>query len=138
MINYLGNYTHRIAISNYRLVKIEGERVFFKVRDPNDPAKKKTTSLHAKEFMRRFLLHVLPSGFVRMRHFGLLGNRHKKKNIAVIRALNNVIHKVKEAVKETWKELLLRLTGIDPDKCPRCKSGTMVENFTVNGFANSS
>jgi len=138
VINYLGNYTHRIAISNYRLVKIEGDRVFFKVRDPKDPAKKKTMSLHAKDFMRRFLLHVLPSGFVRMRHFGLLGNRYKKKNIAAIRALNNIVEKVKEAIKETWKELLFRLTGINPDKCPRCHTGTMVDAFTEKGFLNSS
>ena len=95
VISYLGNYTHRIAISNYRLVKAEADRVFFKIRDPEDPAKKKTMSLHVKEFMRRFLLHVLPKGFVKIRHFGLLGSRLKKRKIAVIRGLHKIVQEVK-------------------------------------------
>lgn len=120
VIKYLGQYTHRIAISNFRLVKIEDERVYFKVRDNNNPGEKKVMSLHVKEFMRRFLLHILPKGFVRIRHFGLLANRYKKVKVVIIRQLQGVKESLKIALEKTWKNFLLEVTGKDPDKCPAC------------------
>lgn len=128
VLSYLGKYTHRIAISNYRIVKLENERVFFKVRDNKSPEKQKIMSLHVTEFMRRFLLHVLPKGFVRMRHFGLLGNRYKKEKIAIIRKLNGVLEKLISKVEEDWKGMLRRLTEINPDLCPKCRDG-FLENI---------
>jgi len=138
VINYLGQYTHRIAISNYRLVKIEGEMIEFKVRDRSDPTKKKTMSLHVKEFMRRFLSHVLPKGFVRIRHYGLLGNRSKKQKLAIIRKIHGITSSIKTGVKEVWKDLLYRLTGIEADRCPKCKLGKMIEKTFFQQLINSS
>ena len=125
VLKYLGQYTHRIAISNYRLVKLEGEKVHFKYRDPDDPSKKKVMVLHVREFMRRFLLHILPKGFVRIRHYGLLGSRSKKVNILIIRKLSGIKEQIKEKVEETWKQILNRIMGIDVEQCPKCKSGTL-------------
>jgi hypothetical protein len=124
-LSYLGKYTHRIAISNYRLVKLEGETIFFKVRDQNSPKNSKVMSLNVVEFMRRFLLHVLPKGFVRIRHFRLLGNRYKKEKIGIIRKLQNVIEKLLPKVEEDWCAMLIRLTSIDPDLCPDCRVGKL-------------
>lgn len=134
MIKYLGKYTHRIAISNYRLIKIESEHVYFKVRDPKKPDKKTVTKLHVKEFMRRYLLHILPSGFVRIRHFGILGNRFKKENISIIRKLNNIINLVVEKAPEDWKTMLKRVTGINVDRCPKCTDGEMIISGVHQSF----
>ncbi|TVQ73048.1 MAG: IS91 family transposase [Oceanospirillales bacterium] len=139
VISYLGQYTHRIAISNYRLVALDGDMVTFKVRDNDNPGEKKVMTLHVKEFMRRFLLHVLPKGFVRIRHFGFLSSRAKKAKIATIRALIGLANYLSgKAEKETWKELLLRKTGIDADRCPKCKIGFLIEVRSLYPFINSS
>ncbi len=129
VIEYLGQYTHRIAITNYRLVKIDGENVHFKVRDRDNPKEKKILVLSAREFMRRFLLHVLPRGYVRIRHFGLLGSRLKKMKIAVVRQLQGVAAKVRDALLESWQDILKRTTGIDPERCPNCKTGMLRESL---------
>jgi len=71
--------------------------------------------LHVKEFMRRFLLHILPKGFVRIRHFGLLANRYKKIKVEIIRQLQGVKESLKVALEKTWKDILLEATGKDPD-----------------------
>lgn len=131
VIEYLGQYTHRIAITNYRLVKLEGENVHFKVRDRENPKQKKIMVLHVKEFMRRFLLHVLPKRYVRIRHFGLLGSRLKKMKIAIVRQLQGVVVQAKEKIKESWQEILKRVTGIDPERCPSCKNGTLKTLFSL-------
>jgi len=138
VIDYLGDYTHRIAISNYRLVGLEGENVVFKVRDKQNPAKKKLMRLHVREFMRRFLLHVLPKGFVRIRHYGFLGSRSKNEKISIIRLIQGVVEKVKAAVKETWEQTLLRLTGLDAKLCPECQKGTMLDYHPLKLLLNSS
>jgi predicted Zn-ribbon and HTH transcriptional regulator len=126
VINYLGQYTHRIAISNYRLVKMEGETVHFKVRDPKNPKQKKITALHVKEFMRRFLLHILPKRFVRIRHYGLLGTRIKKLAIAIIRTIQHVPQIIGQKIESSWKDILIRVTGLDPDRCPKCNVGMLI------------
>lgn len=138
VINYLGNYTHRIAISNYRLIKIEDGKVFFKCRNRDDPKTKKVVSLRVEEFMRRFLLHVLPKKFVRIRHFGLLGNRLRKEKIAIVRKLNGIVEKVQEVLQESWQQILERVTGICVKVCPKCRSGTLVEVAELSGILNSS
>lgn len=131
VIAYLGQYTHRIAITNYRLVKIDGDEVHFKVRDRENPAEKKVMVLPAREFMRRFLLHVLPRGYVRIRHFGLLGSRLKKLKIAIVRQIQGVVTKVKERLIESAEQILKRVTGIDPDLCPICKTGALKKLFRL-------
>jgi hypothetical protein len=77
VLRYLGAYTHRVAISNHRLVSFDGEKISFRFRDSAHGNKKRLMTLCADEFLRRFLLHVLPRGFVRIRHFGFLASRRR-------------------------------------------------------------
>jgi hypothetical protein len=87
VLKYLARYTHRVAISNRRLVGMKGGRVSFRYKDYARGGKRRTMELEATEFLRRFLLHVLPTGFVRIRHYGLLSNRHRREKLAVCREL---------------------------------------------------
>src|SRR4051812_2764402 len=87
VLKYLARYTHRVAISNRRLVKVEAGQVFFRWKDYADGNQQKVMALEAVEFVRRFLLHVVPSGFVRIRHYGLQANRVRAKNLARCRIL---------------------------------------------------
>ena len=88
--NYLARYTHRVAISNHRLLAFENDRVSFRWKDYAHGSKKKIMTVSADEFLRRFLLHVLPKGFVRIRHFGLFANRRRGNMLARCRALLGV------------------------------------------------
>ena len=137
VLNYLGNYTHRVAISNYRLLKIEDDHVHFRYRDYRDDNKQKVMALHAREFMRRFLLHVLPSRFVRIRHCGLLGSRSKKRNLEKARTILGVTRTevAEPAVAEKekpatatadWKTWLKAKTGRDVTRCASCKDGRLI------------
>lgn len=127
VIEYLGRYTHRVAISNERLVKLEGDRVSFRYRDRNDHDTVKLMSVDASEFIRRFLLHILPDGFMKIRHYGILSNRNRKTKLALCKELLGIDHPQKhEHEKESWQELLQRITGLDPRICPFCGKGTMV------------
>jgi hypothetical protein len=87
VLQYLGNYTHRIVISNRRLVALEDGKVSFRWRDSAHKNKKRVMALRVEEFLRRFFLHVLPTGFVRIRHFGLFANRSRKVSLALCRSL---------------------------------------------------
>jgi hypothetical protein len=87
VLRYLGRYTHRVAISNHRLVSFDGERVAFRWKDYARGNKQRLMTLPALEFLRRYVQHVLPHGFVRIRQFGFLANRHRSKSIALIREL---------------------------------------------------
>jgi hypothetical protein len=82
-------------------------------------------TVDANEFIRRFLLHVLPDRFVKIRHYGLLGNRCRREKLAVCRKLLACTHKESEKESETWQDALLRLTGVDVTQCPVCKEGRM-------------
>lgn len=126
VLNYLGRYTHRIAISNHRLVDVSEEGVSFTYRDSRDENKKKVDSITGEEFIRRFLLHTLPSGFVRIRHYGFLGSRKKKKNLEKCReALKATPPTPAPKPAATPEERLLKLTGIDVLACPSCRQGRM-------------
>ncbi len=87
VMDYLGRYTHRVAISNDRLVKLENNRVTFRYRDRNDNDTVKLMTLDASEFIRRFLLHILPAGFMKIRYYGILSNRNRKCKLAVCKSL---------------------------------------------------
>jgi hypothetical protein len=128
VMDYLGRYTHRVALSNDRLVKIEGSQVTFRWRDSADGNKIKRITLEAFEFIRRFLLHVLPDQFVKIRYYGILSHRSRKGKLLQCKRLLGVVmdHEPKEDPKETWEDLLTRLTGIDPRVCPFCGKGKMI------------
>ena len=128
VIEYLGRYTHKTAISNRRIVKIEGDRVFFKYRDRKDGDTEKVLNLPSVEFLRRFMLHALPKGFQRIRHCGFLSNRRKKKNLAQILQLTNPVRLIQikfEGQKSpiTAASFMLKKLGIDITRCPRCGTG---------------
>jgi len=127
VLQYLGRYTHRIAISNNRILTNRKGNVSFFWRDYADDNRKKTMTLKADEFIRRFLLHVLPSRYVRIRHFGLLANRNRKDAIAACREFLGTGQTVAQesARQETWQEQLLRICGIDVTVCPVCQKGRM-------------
>jgi Putative transposase/Transposase zinc-binding domain len=127
VLQYLGRYTHRIAISNNRILTIRDGTVSFLWRDYADDNRQKTMPLQAGEFIRRFLLHVLPTRYVRIRHFGLLANRRRKDNIASCREFLGTGKTVtkEKARQETWQEQLHRICGIDVTSCPVCQKGRM-------------
>ncbi len=127
VLQYLGRYTHRIAISNNRILNIHNGDVSFLWRDYTDHTRQKTMTLKADEFIRRFLLHVLPPRYVRIRHFGLLASRKRKDAIALCRKIlgDDKITTKQNARKETWQEQLFRICGIDVTLCPICQKGRM-------------
>jgi len=126
VLDYLGRYTHRVALSNDRILSVQNGQVTLSYRDRKDGDKKKTVSLEAHEFIRRFLLHVLPDGFMRIRHFGLLANRSKKQTLAQCRELLKLDAALPEIPKKSAIDLLRELTGIDLSRCPSCHQGTMI------------
>jgi hypothetical protein len=87
VLNYLARYVQRVAISSRRFLSLENGRVAFEWKDYSDGNQSKTMTLHAVEFIRRFLLHLLPSGFVRIRHFGFLANCKRAERLALCRCL---------------------------------------------------
>ena len=121
---YLGRYTHKTAIGNHRLVDFDGEHVRFRWRDYADGNKVKVMRLGAEEFIRRFLLHVLPRGFTRLRHYGLLANRCRARKLALCRGLLGQ-PAPEPPEPETAQEMMLRLTGIDITVCRQCGEGTL-------------
>ncbi|MGB3242139.1 MAG: transposase [Candidatus Omnitrophota bacterium] len=125
VLEYLGRYTHRIAISNNRILSIDNGKVSFTYRDRDRNNEIRTMTLDAHEFIRRFLLHVLPIGFMKIRYFGFLSHKNKKQAIALLRKLIDPDAKLPEKIVETIMEMMLRLTGKDVTCCPKCKRGKM-------------
>ena len=127
VLRYLGRYTHRIAIGNERLVALENGQVTFRYRDRRRQNLSRQLSLPAPDFVRRFLLHVLPRGFVRVRHFGLQANVCRARLLARARQLLDcpAIAQPGSGRRESWQALFLWLTGRDPNRCPYCGRGTL-------------
>jgi hypothetical protein len=126
VLSYLGRYTHRIAISNHRIKSIENNTVVFSYRDRSDNGKTKTMKLPTMEFIRRFLLHVLPKRFMKIRYYGFLANVCKRKAVLLIRRLIGKYIEVFPMPKETLRKKVLRLTGRDILLCPHCRKGNMI------------
>ena len=128
IFDYLGRYVQRVAISNNRIIKIENDRVYFKYKDNVDAGKTKVMDLDACEFIRRFLLHVLPKKFVKMRYYGLFGNNKRKEKIALCRKLLGVKRDefTCDKLPANWKELYELVTGKQIDRCPYCKTGKLL------------
>jgi hypothetical protein len=126
VLEYLGRYTHRVAITNNRIVAIDDGRVTFNYRDRSDENKEKEFTISAHEFIRRFLLHVLPRGFTKIRYYGFLAHANKKTCIELIRMLINATTAYVQKLVESAQEMMLRLTGDDICCCPQCGEGTLV------------
>lgn len=124
VLAYLGRYTHRVAIANHRLVSFDNGKVCFRWRDYAHGNKTKTMALSAEEFIRRFLLHTLPSRFVKIRHYGLLGNRCRHEKVGRCRALL-AQPEPETSEPESVEAMMLRLTGIDIQRCRACRQGRL-------------
>jgi len=126
VLDYLARYTHRIALSNERIVAVRGNQVSFRYKDYAHGSAYKVMTLAAVEFLRRFLLHVVPPGFMRVRHYGLLANRHRAAKLARCRSLLAVASApLLPPDNESLVDCIRRLTGIDISRCPVCGGGPM-------------
>lgn len=135
VLDYLGRYIFRTAISNERIKDVTGGKVTFAYRDRRDGNRKKEATLPADEFIRRFLLHVLPRSYMRIRHFGFLSNHYRKVNIACLKKLMGISGDTDKKPEQSMEELMLELTGKDISKCPRCKVGTMTFHHFIPRFS---
>jgi hypothetical protein len=128
VLDYVGRYTHRVAISNNRLLDIAEGKVTFRYKDYRHDAQQKTMTLSAEEFIRRFLLHVLPAGFQRIRYYGFLANRYRAQKLAHCRDLLGM-HAPEPAISKAsndYRDRYEELTGSSLWKCPVCHQGRML------------
>jgi len=130
VIRYLGQYTHRVAITNQRILNIADGKVTFIAKDYRDKAVKKPVTLDGVEFLRRFTLHILPARFVKIRYYGIYNHTTKRnlnlRFVAEEKPDIDSIIKQKETATESGLQRFVRLTGVNPCLCPVCKTGTMV------------
>jgi hypothetical protein len=130
VLDYVGRYTHRVAISNNRLLDIEDGHVTFRWKDYRNGDAQKTMTLTAEEFIRRFLLHVLPPGLQRIRYYGFLGNRYREEKLAQCRSLLQVNgttpEKADAEAPADYRERYEALTGVSLQSCPVCRRGRMM------------
>jgi hypothetical protein len=134
-VDYLAKYVYKTAISNNRILSCDDGKVSFNWRDYSDNNKIKAMTITADEFIRRFLTHILPDGFIRIRSFGFLANSCKAENIQqILSALNTTTQNISVRKKESASELMLRLTGVDINLCPKCKIGQLHTIQTIPSF----
>jgi hypothetical protein len=127
VLDYVGRYTHRVAISNNRLLSMEDGQVRFRWKDYRDDNRQKTMTLKAGEFIRRFLIHVLPDGFHRIRYYGFLGNSHRARKLARCRELIGMASAGPAADPPAdYRDRFEALTGQSLRQCPHCHTGSMV------------
>jgi hypothetical protein len=130
VLDYVGRYTHRVAISNNRILNIEDGQVTFRYKDYRNGSQQKTMTLSADEFIRRFLLHVLPEGFHRIRYYGFLGNRYRKEKLEQCRQLLGMVSREPDSPTEVaeldYRDRYQALTGSSLWECPACHRGRMI------------
>jgi hypothetical protein len=127
VLDYVGRYTHRVAISNNRLVSMDNGQVSFRWKDYRDDNRQKTMTLPGEEFIRRFLIHVLPDGFHRIRYFGFLSNCHRAQKLAICRELLGMAPAESATDPPTdYRDRFEALTGQSLRECPHCHTGIMV------------
>lgn len=135
VIEYLGRYTHKVAISNHRIVSTDDDKVSFRYKDYADGSKQKIMTLEAAEFLRRFCLHILPPGFRKIRYYGFLANVHSALLLVQQKEMGTAVQTVKEIKKISWKVIAKQKLNYDTDCCPVCKKGTMITllHFDAHG-----
>ena len=131
VIEYLGRYTHRVAISNHRIKSIRNGHVSFEWKDRIHNNQTKLMTLTGPEFLRRFLLHILPGRFMKIRHYGLLSNRNHVK-VKRCQVLLKCLTRLAAKAKTNTREFLLKRLGIDIEQCPCCGSGKMIRRRKFN------
>jgi hypothetical protein len=133
-VDYLAKYVYKTAISNNRILSCDNNSVTFNWRDYSDHNNIKIMTLDSHEFIRRFLTHVLPNGFIRIRSFGFLASSCKVKKIKQIASLLHHTTPILTKEKESTDKLMFRLTGIDINLCPKCKIGKLQTITTILNF----
>jgi hypothetical protein len=126
VLDYVGRYTHRVAISNKRLLSMDNDKVRFRWKDYRDRNRQKTMTLDGEEFIRRFLIHVLSDGFHRIRYYGFLGNCHRARKLALCRELLGMAPVAAADPPPDFRDRFETLTGQSLRQCPNCRAGTMV------------
>jgi hypothetical protein len=135
VIKYLAKYTHRIAISNYRIIKEEDGKVYFNYRDYKDNNKQKVKEMEVLEFINNFMKHIVPYRFVRIRYYGIMSHRNKSKALAECCKFFDI--QVKSGKNYlSWREYLFDEKGLDVTTCSNCGSGKMIRIKTVCGRKN--
>lgn len=131
VIEYLGRYSHKVAISNHRIKEVDNGKVLFSYKDYAHQSKQKIMSLDAEEFLRRFCLHILPPRFMKIRHYGILASRVKPKLRMQQMQMGILIQNIQQS---NWKEISKKKLNFDVDKCPCCKTGTLmlIMSFMAN------
>lgn len=124
MVEYLGRYTHKIAISNHRLLEVNEHTVTFSYKDYRQGGKQKQLTISGVEFLRRFANHILPSGFVRIRHYGFLASRNKPNQLNLAKELLKQPRWQK--IKYSWAAIAKDKLNYNPLQCPNCKMQTMM------------
>ena len=129
-LKYLARYTHRVAISNRRILSVDGGKVRFRWTDYAHGSKRRVMTLDAQEFIRRFLMHVLPKGFVRIRHYGFLSNRARKEKLEVLKRLiadsEHLVLAEAETSPQDLESSERSTPAAEERPCPRCKDGRLV------------
>ena len=138
VMHYLGRYTHRIAISNSRILRIDEKGVTFRVKDYRNGGVWKELTLDGVEFVRRFLMHVPPRRFVRIRHYGLLSNQKKRRLIPLCRNLIGCREFLRRFRKDDKVRAIRILYKIDVTKCPNCGDTMSYEPGQRRGYQNNS
>jgi len=133
VLEYLGRYTHKIAISNHRIQNIENGKVTFSYKDYADGSRQKLMTLSSVEFIRRFCLHILPRGFRKMRHYGILASRVKPQLKIMQQKMG--VTQTQKPEKIDWKEIVKTKMGFDVEKCPCCSSGKMIRTNSFSAHA---
>jgi hypothetical protein len=137
VINYLGRYTHRTAISNDRILKVDKHTVTFSWKDYANNYKKQVTSLTGEDFIRLFCLHILPPGYTRIRHYGFLSSASKKKSLAIIRMALKISPIVNSNTSEkSWQDIVFERMGIKPGVCKCCGGKMEIVETLPNFFRN--
>ncbi len=132
VIEYLGRYSHKVAISNHRIKSIDNGKVTFSYKDYADGSKQKLMVLDGEEFLRRFCLHILPKGFRKIRHYGFLSSRCRPR-LKMQQMQMGIVPQQK--VKQDWKIITKEKLHFDVEQCPCCKTGKMITllSFGANG-----
>jgi len=132
VIEYLGRYTHRVAISNARLLKIEQDKVHFVWKDYRQNGKTKIMKIKAVEFINRFMRHVLPCGFYKIRYYGIFANKLCNDLLDTYLALNDKEIDLSSLEGKSWQEIVQDTFGYDPFHCKKCKTGIMIWQINID------
>jgi len=124
VIEYLGRYTHKVAISNHRITEVDNKNVSFFYKNYRDAAKKKIATISGEEFLRRFAMHILPHGFMRIRHYGILASRNKATELNLAKTHFSQPRWKKQ--KHSWEQIARERLNFNPLCCPNCKQESLI------------